>query len=80
MGADPKFTEIAAALISYGAVSAVSRPLLDSGGKVMAMLSLYWREEHQPSERELALLDLCAELAGRSRTQQCECSPKSFDA
>jgi two-component sensor histidine kinase len=62
---DPNFTEIAAALRSYGAVAAVSTPVLDSGGKVLAMFSVYWLEEHEPSDRELRALDLCAELAGR---------------
>jgi GAF domain-containing protein len=62
---DPKFTEIAAALRSYGAVAAVSTPVLDSGGKVLAMFSVYWLEEHEPSDRELRVLDLCADLAGR---------------
>lgn len=62
---DLTFTEIAAALRSYGAVAAVSTPLLDSGGNVMAMFSLYWHEAREPSDRELRLLDLCADLAGR---------------
>lgn len=64
--ADPKFAEIAAALTSWGAVAAISTPLLDSAGNVMAMFSLYWYEQREPSDRELALLDLCAELAGRN--------------
>lgn len=55
---DPKFTEIAAALRSYGAVAAVSTPVLDSGGKVLAMFSVYWLKEHEPSDRELRALDL----------------------
>lgn len=62
---DPKYTEIAAALRSYGAVAAVSTPVLDSGGNVLAMFSVYWPEEHEPDDRELRALDLCAELAGR---------------
>jgi two-component sensor histidine kinase len=62
---DPAFTGIAAALRSYGAVAAVSTPVLDSGGKVLAMFSVYWLEEHEPSDRELRALDLCADLAGR---------------
>jgi two-component sensor histidine kinase len=62
---DPEFTEIAAALRSYGAVAAVSTPVLDSGGKVLAMFSVYWLAEHEPSDRELRALDLCADLAGR---------------
>lgn len=65
MRTDPNFTEIASALHAYGAVAAVSTPVLDSGRNVLAMLSLYWREEHVPDERELRVLDLCADLAGR---------------
>jgi two-component sensor histidine kinase len=62
---DPDFTQIAASLRSYGAVGAVSTPILDKAGKVLAMFSVYWLEAHQPDDRELAGLDLCAELAGR---------------
>jgi two-component sensor histidine kinase len=62
---DPEFTEIAAALRSYGAVGAVSTPILDSSGQVLAMFSVYWLDEHEPSDRELRALDLCADLAGR---------------
>jgi two-component sensor histidine kinase len=62
---DPMFSEIAAALRSYGVVAAVSTPVLDSGGNVLAMFSLYWFEEHEPNDRELRALDLCAELVGR---------------
>ena len=62
---DRDFTQIAAALRSYGAVGAVSIPILDKAGNVLAMFSVYWLEEHEPDDRELAGLDLCAELAGR---------------
>ena len=62
---DRDFTEIAAALRSYGAVGAVSTPILDKAGKVLAMFSVYWTEQHEPDDRELSGLDLCAELAGR---------------
>lgn len=62
---DRDFTEIAAALRSYGAVGAVSTPILDKAGKVLAMFSVYWPDEHELDEREVAGLDLCAELAGR---------------
>lgn len=62
---DPQFSEIAAALRSYGVVAAVSTPVLDSGGNVLAMFSLYWLEEHEPNDRELRALDLCADLVGR---------------
>lgn len=62
---DHDFTEIGTTLRSYGAVSAVSTPILDKAGNVLAMFSVYWLEEHEPDDRELAGLDLCAELAGR---------------
>jgi len=62
---EEKFSNIAAALRSYGAVAAVSTPVLDHDGNVLAMFSLYWPEEREPSERELRVLDLCGELAGR---------------
>jgi two-component sensor histidine kinase len=32
---------------------------------VLAIFSVYWNEEHEPSDRELRVLDLCADLAGR---------------
>ncbi len=63
--ADPKFSEIAAALRSYGVVAAVSTPVIDSSGNVLAMFSVYWLDEHEPNDRELRALDLCADLAGR---------------
>lgn len=62
---DPDFAEIAAALRSYGAVGAVSTPILGSSGDVLAMFSLYWRSECEPTEGDLRILDLCADLAGR---------------
>ncbi len=62
---DPMYAGIAAALRSHGAAAAVSTPLLDSSGKVLAMFSVYWLDAHEPSDRELRALDLCAELAGR---------------
>lgn len=62
---DHDFTEIAVALYAYGAKGAVSTPVLDKSGNVLAMFSVYWRESHEVDERELRILDLCAELAGR---------------
>lgn len=63
--ADSSFTEIASALRTYGAVSAVSTPVKDKAGNVLAMFSVYWLDTHEPDERELRALDLCGELAGR---------------
>lgn len=65
MRSDPAFADIAAALVPYGAVAAISSPLLDSHGTVSAMFSLYWNAPHEPTERDLRLLDLCTDLAGR---------------
>jgi two-component sensor histidine kinase len=62
---DPDFAGIAAALQSYGAASAVSTPVKNQAGKVLAMFSVYWTEKRDPDERDLRTLDLCAELAGR---------------
>ena len=62
---DRDFSQIAAALHSYGAMGAVSTPILDKAGNVLAMFSVYWTEAHEPDDRELTGLDLCAELAGR---------------
>lgn len=62
---DSDFTEIAAALYSRGAVTAVSTPICDKTGNVLAMFSVYWLEEQKLSDRQLSTLDLCAELVGR---------------
>lgn len=62
---DPDFADIATALRSHGAVGAVSTPVLDRSGSVLAMFSLYWPQAHDLDDREIRALDLCAELAGR---------------
>lgn len=65
MHADANFAGIAASLRAYGAIAAMSTPVLDEDGNVLAMFSLYWHDERTASERVLRILDLCAELAGR---------------
>ena len=40
-----------------------STPLLSRSGKMLGMLSTHWREPHQPSERDLRLLDILARQA-----------------
>lgn len=62
---DPVYADFAKDVEQYKVRGAVSTPLLDSAGEVSAMFTLYWREAHQPSERELRLLDLCAGIAAR---------------
>jgi signal transduction histidine kinase len=40
-----------------------STPLLSRNGRVLGMISTHWSEPHQPSERDLGLLDILARLA-----------------
>jgi PAS domain S-box-containing protein len=40
-----------------------STPLLSRDGTVVGMISTHWRQAHQPSERELRLLDILARQA-----------------
>src|SRR5579871_2311172 len=39
-------------------------PLLSRSGRLVGTISTHWRRPHQSSERELALLDVLAQLAG----------------
>ena len=40
-----------------------STPLISRGGELVGMISTHWKESHQPSERDLRLLDILARLA-----------------
>ena len=40
-----------------------STPLLSRGGRLLGMISTHWRNPHQPSERDLRLLDVLARQA-----------------
>lgn len=48
-----------------------STPLVSRSGQVLGMISTHWRQPHQPSERDLRLLDLLARQAAdlMERTQ-----------
>ncbi|GEM_PF-296107 len=50
-----------------------STPLISRSGQALGMLSTHWREPHQPSERELRLLDVlarqAADLIERAQTE-----------
>lgn len=46
-----------------GARAVQSTPLLSRSGRLMGVISTHWREPHQPSERELRLLDMLARQA-----------------
>jgi len=52
----------------------ISTPLVSSTGALLGMISTHFRKPHQPSERELHLLDLlarqCADYLERKRTEE----------
>jgi len=53
-------------LVAYrraGIRSAQSTPLVSRDGRILGMLSTHWREPHQPSERELRMLDILVRQA-----------------
>ncbi len=46
-----------------GIRSAQTTPLLSRNGKLLGMISNHWREPHQPSDRDLRMLDIVARQA-----------------
>lgn len=62
---DVRYVKLAEAVRPHRIGGAVSTPLLDSAGEVSAMFTLFWPAPHEPTERELRLLDLCAGIAAR---------------
>ncbi|WP_163467772.1 GAF domain-containing protein, partial [Klebsiella michiganensis] len=46
-----------------GIRSAQTTPLFSRGGKLLGMISTHWNVPHQPSERDLRLLDILARQA-----------------
>ncbi len=59
---------------AFGYRSASSTPLRTIHGKLLGMLTVYFREPHRMTERELRLIDLCAQHAAhlieQRRTEQ----------
>ena len=51
------------ALLKAGMLAAQSTPLLSRDGRIVGMISTHWKRPHQPSERDLRLLDILARLA-----------------
>ncbi len=56
-------TEDRAACLQAGIHSVQSTPLVSRTGKLLGQISTYWRKPHQPTERDLRLLDVLARLA-----------------
>ena len=52
-----------ATYLRIGVRSAQSTPLVSRGGKTVGMISTFWRETREPSERDLRLLDIVARQA-----------------
>ena len=52
-----------AALLKAGMLAAQSTPLLARDGRIVGMISTHWKRPHQPSERDLRLLDILARQA-----------------
>jgi len=56
-------TEDLATYLDTGIHACQTTPLLSRSGKILGMISTHWSEPHQPSERELRLLDVLARQA-----------------
>ncbi len=50
-------------LLKSGIQAAQSTPLVSRSGKLLGMISTHWRQPHEPSERDLRLLDILARQA-----------------
>ena len=62
------------ALLKAGMRAAQSTPLVSRDGRIVGMISTHWKRPHQPSERDLRLLDIlarqAADLLERRRTEE----------
>jgi PAS domain-containing protein len=52
-----------AQLLKAGIRAAQTTPLLSRGGELVGMITTHWKECHEPSERDLRLMDILARLA-----------------
>ena len=52
-----------AQLLAGGMLAAQTTPLLSRRGELVGMISTHWKKCHEPSERDLRLLDILARLA-----------------
>jgi PAS domain S-box-containing protein len=63
-----------AALLKAGIRAAQSTPLCSRGGQLLGMISTHWGQPHQPTERDLRLLDIlarqAADLIERNKAEQ----------
>ena len=52
-----------AQLLKAGIRAAQSTPLVARSGELVGMITTHWKESHQPTERDLRLMDILARLA-----------------
>lgn len=62
---DERFSELAEIYVKHGFTAVQSTPLFNSDGHLMGMFSTHFAEPHEPSERDLRVLDQIAQQAGR---------------
>jgi signal transduction histidine kinase/integral membrane sensor domain MASE1/ActR/RegA family two-component response regulator len=76
VGTNPIFagTPAREVMLSAGARSVQSTPLMTRSGRLIGIVSTHYREPHRPTERQLTLLDLLARQAAdfveRSQTEE----------
>ena len=67
-------TDDLATYLQTGIHAVQSTPLFSRSGNIVGMISTHWRNPHQPSERDLRLLDIlarqAADLIDRTRVEQ----------
>jgi len=60
---DPQFSQFAEVARRAGIRAVHSTPLITRVGKLVGVLSTYFREPHRPADREIQFIDLCASQA-----------------
>ena len=60
METDPQFSQFAKVSRRAGVRAVHSTPLITRLGKIVGVLSTYFREPHRPTDREIQFIDLCA--------------------
>jgi GAF domain-containing protein len=66
LAGSPEFPELRTVAATHGFAAVQSTPLFAHDSRLLGMLSTHWVQPHQPTERELRLLDLYAQFAERA--------------
>lgn len=62
---DPGYAEFYRTVKDYNARAAFSTPLYGNEDQLLGMFTMYWNDSHQPTDKELQLLDLYTQQAAR---------------